>query len=331
MMWRAQIFLLLILGSAYFAYHIGKRSKSGVAGILAGWVLISGANVIANPKIVLTIMELRLKLVASRSFMVTAMLLYFVSNISSYALTGLMFLVQGLAALNCGLLLSVGHGLFNADSMDATFIAMTIPMSLYINNKHLGLKWRILVSAIPILTVFRAVSIGAGGSTPVFVLATQVASYLVATRHSYFILPTFASLFGFGYWARGEAIYSSPDRISNWKLFMSWWWENANIYLGSGSGTFQWLGPAIQNRADNLYVWMHNDFMQIAFEQGLLGIALAVALLVTCLRRAWERPWLVASIGGVCFSMLTQFPLRFAASQLFLLLLIRLSLVEEEL
>jgi hypothetical protein len=324
MAWRYQMWITTLLLSLFMGIHIYRRSKNATAGVLASWVLLSGANVIFNPKIVITLLELRLKLVSGRAFIIASMLMLFVSEISTKCLWIVIRLIEVVTIVNCGLMLHQGYGIFNANSMDATFLAMIYPVMIFTNKSCA--PWRWIVTVVPIVTLFTTPF---PGSTSFFVLFASSMTYLIATHRWRWLLAILPVIVGIAWYKNTTVLFDDAGRSGPWSLFMNWWWENANVVTGTGSGTFTWLGPEIQGKSENLFTWMHSEPLQILFEQGIVGLTLSCCLLVICLYRAWNRPWLLSAIVGTCTASLTQFPLRFALSALFILILIRLSLVEE--
>lgn len=322
MPWRYQQYVFTLALCLFFGYTVYKRSRSLTAGAISSWILLGSANVIFNPSIVLSLMELRLKLVSGRSFALVSMMIFFTCALNARFLPWLMLFFELSSLVNCALLLSNGHGFFNANSMDATFICMVLPLSLLCDR-----PWpiKLVFVGIPLITLSVAPVIG---STAIFVLLTEGLIYLALTNRWKWTVPLGIILVGGGLYINGATLYTSHDRTDQWKLLMSWWWDNANHWLGTGSGTFQWLGPAIQNKERDLFVWMHNDYLQVLFEQGLIGLFLMGCMFVVCIKKAWNRPWLLSAMGGSAFAMVTQFPLRFPLSALFILALIRISFEE---
>lgn len=326
MIWRYSCYIAIIALSVFFGFIIAKKTKSVPAGLLLAWVLGSAGHVLFNPEIFITAMDLRLKLVAGRSFALTSMMVLLVSCMNMHGavwgMRGLIFL----SVVNCALILGLGYGMFNAHTMDATFIALLLPLNIGLAFTSPLKPLNFILAGIPLLTMFMANV----GSTVFFVLALQLGAFLLMVGSWRWLVPAVIVILGYGYMREGANLYTSPDRVDEWIKIMGWWWSNANIWVGTGSGTFMWLGPAIQNRADNLFTWMHNDWLQIIFEQGIIGITLTMWLLMECLYKARNRPWLVSSIAGVCFAMVTQFPLRFPLTILFVLLLIHASLFGDD-
>jgi uncharacterized membrane protein len=100
-----------------------------------------------------------------------------------------------------------------------------------------------------------------------------------------------------------------------------------NPIFGAGSGSFQVLGPRSQllNGATghDLFLFAHNEYLQIFFEQGAIGLVVFLAFGLQVLWRARNRPWLFSSLATYAFIMLTQFPFRFFPSAFIGALLVR--------
>jgi len=224
--------------------------------------------------------------------------------------------------------LLASYGVFNAGSMDMAFNAMAYPMlvfrPMYAGTK-LEIAWRGVVALVPLICLF----FNTTGSTVFFGLAIGVGAFLVMRIHWAWFLAPATGLLILGYVRDVTGFFDDSGRMGPWKLFMSKWWESANIWTGTGTGTFQWLGPAIQNKETDLFIFMHNEYLQVIFEQGFLGLALAGIITVVCLRKALSSPWLFACCLSTMFVAFFQFPLRFVLSQVFVLLLIRLCLDDE--
>lgn len=327
MILRIELFLVLILLVSYFAYHIGSKSKSVVAGLLSGWILISGIMVSHNPGIVSSIIDMRLRVIAAKGFCVVSMFLFLISTIDRKWVSSMFLFFEIMAIIQTILLLKYGVGLFSADSMDAAFVAVILPIS-FLRPKQYPYWFQFILMAIPPFILFAPRL----GNTFFVALATMTFSYLALKRKRIALIltiPLIAGIMALSYRMNGISFFRHADRTEQWKFFMNWLFENEKQWLGTGLSTFQWVGPILQNKTTDIFIWMHSEPLQIIFEQGLLGFALALILTYQCLSRSVKTPWLfVASIGLITIS-LTQFPLRYPVGQFLTLLLIRASLLGE--
>lgn len=109
-----------------------------------------------------------------------------------------------------------------------------------------------------------------------------------------------------------------PDngRFAFISSYMHWWseLEPSQIAFGVGPGTTRVYLPKVnfeeaattQTKAFMIYPWLHNDFLQLIVEAGIVGLILFVLAAFDLWRRASEkqRSFLVA----IAASMMTNFP-----------------------
>lgn len=298
--------------------------------VLLFHVLASAIWVFQAPEFTSDLVSLRLRLVSARSFCLVAMLVFFVQALSRGRLAQLARVFELLALIDAALVLKYGYGFLNSPSMDMTFIMTVYPIILFSKGSFHrprflsdlpDLVYRGLLVVIPVCAL-----VVTPGSTAFFVLMFGTGSYFLIRKEWEKFVMLFAAMFISGFMVNAENIVSHSGRIDQWELLMKWWYENSSILWGTGTGTFQWLGPLVQNKTTNLFIWMHNEYLQILFEQGAIGLLLTCALVFVCLKRSFKVPWLFAVNVGFMMAMLTQFPLRFLTTQILALFLIRTSL-----
>lgn len=238
-----------------------------------------------------------------------------------------------LAVIDCILVLIYDYGMFNASSMDSTFIAMIFPLMISYR------KWSIksfldfgmhtlefvLLVCLPIATI-----ISASGSTAFVVLSFSFAGWAIA--HKKWKLATLSgAILGVGYLV--EMSHNvARTRPMHWKNLMGWWNLNADVLFGTGTGSFQWISPFIQLRQktnDEYLLWMHNEYLQSVFEQGIFGFIIYMVVLWIVIKKSIKSPWLFSTMLGIVASSITYSPLRFFLSQFFVLLICRVSLDDE--
>lgn len=117
-----------------------------------------------------------------------------------------------------------------------------------------------------------------------------------------------------------DHVMADNGRYGIWRFMLTCWWHGYDRVFGAGGGTFFLLGPALMLKAkfdaNALFAWMHNDYFQILFEQGIAGLVLFLLTAYVILKRAFNRLWLFSSLVTFGFTMLLQYPLRFLASAL---------------
>jgi hypothetical protein len=328
MIQRYEYYYGLLFVAIFFAWVVARPKYGTIAFGMLAWVLVSALLIAYYPPYTVDILSLRLRFVSSKSFLVVVTLTWFVASLRKDRVYLLLTFFEALIVINSVSYVWWKYGLFNAGSMDLAFMAMVYPVILFRPRRK---NFAFYIQA---LTPLACLFVNRPGSTVYMALALALSVFFIKERKWKILFPMLLGLMALGYYKSYELgsynFFSDSNRIAPWLQMMSWWWENANIWVGTGSGTFQWLGPEIQNaQTDGIFIWMHNEYLQIAFEQGLVGLALALGLIYFCVRGAWNRPWLLASIASTLFVFAVQFPLRFLFSQIFVLLLVRLALDKE--
>lgn len=231
----------------------------------------------------------------------------------------LMPILRGIGLLNALWMLSQFflsqkiYGVFGNAAMDACFLAILIP-----SQKTVG-------------TIIYSAAIGASGSSTA--MAALGISLGVNWMMKYKSKPYLEIPIVMGFLALGaQKFFDSNGRFDLWRRSMIYWMDQINPWIGSGPGSYFLYGPKIQmlqgNTPDKLFVWMHNDWLQVLFEYGIIGFVLISILFVKMVRAAHDKkePWLVASILTYGFVATTQMPLRYFLMSLLGACLLRLSL-----
>lgn len=224
--------------------------------------------------------------------------------------------------LNCFFVLFNGWGIFNARSPDCTMIAILYPFMVHVapkKEKAAAFVWL----AFPLFTILVT-----KGVTAYVILAAEVFVYMLLQRRYLWAILSAATVIGVG---AGVAGFLEPgrfwfvgDRVNAWKMFLEWWMEEASWTFGTGTGSLEWLAYKIQKTPGDtgFFTIMHNEYIQVLFEQGIIGVVLFGAVWIRGLKRSLEKPWLFLSMVGSSVAMASQFPLRFFLSQITFALLI---------
>ena len=215
--------------------------------------------------------------------------------------------------------------LFNA-SMSGCFAAATLP--LFFVRRPYPWHWIALVASSVLV---------AGQSMPFGVLVFLGCVWMIQRRrfNELALLAVAAACLGFA--LMGDQLLSSNSRFTAWRVAMSWWQDHANPWLGSGSGTFVSIGPDLTNgRHPDAFpakwMWLHSDWLQILFEQGILGLCLATAVFVTALRRfyhAQNQAGFYALIACGAFAA-ANMPLRYPLTALLCAFLVVWAFAEKQ-
>jgi hypothetical protein len=121
-----------------------------------------------------------------------------------------------------------------------------------------------------------------------------------------------------------------PNYLDDSARYQNWWLYLDKIldapWFGHGAGSFAVLGPAIQGlhgEKGNWLVFAHNEYLQIAFEYGGLGLLMAALVLGTAIYRYRSQPETQATLFGLAACSLTNFPLRLAVPAFIIVLILK--------
>lgn len=215
----------------------------------------------------------------------------------------------------------------NNSAADASIMAVLIPIICFRRSLwvHIDPWLTGLCFVLPVTAILIS-----GSSTGVVALGIMLAAWLVSSKklknvqgpHLIFLILVLSSLIALAIYFMGHKFLEDSGRFFTWKVSMEFWVAKANHIFGSAGGTYLTLGPAVQQAAYikngvtafPQFFFMHNEYLQILFEQGAIGLTLIVAVAGTALYKARKLPWLFTSLSTYCFIALTQFPLRFFGS-----------------
>lgn len=292
------IFLLLMLT----VFPIYYRTSLSIT-LAYAWVIISACRVCmtdvyaGNPESWISAMDAA----ATRSlleFVVMCTAIFF------FKIKYWKIFFQCVAVTNVVFLIIPPHwGLFSNASMAGCFAVATLPL-FYSKRLILGLH----VLAILISSRHQ----------PLLGLSILCTLYFWRARH-YWVLAGIPIVGGLlAYFLTGD-FGNSNGRYELWQLAMNFWKEHANLYLGFGSGAFGVIGPAI---TDHKYIWLHSDYLQILFEQGIIGVILALAVAFDVLKRLKRKLFDAFLMLLVC--AIANMPLRYPLFALYGAYIIRL-------
>lgn len=256
-----------------------------------------------------------------------------------------------LAVINALVMLfNTDCGILDNAAMDASLTLTLIPLMLFRKE----FKWKWLV-AIPLAAIIKS-----GSSTAFIGLFALAAAYWYAFQGRK--LQKLAELFLFDIliWALNfvlwfgtdwvdlirlpflhHALFYSDGRSTMWKCAWKFFVQSnaapgygletkvLHQSMGFGTGTYAIHGPLLY--PDQLFIWLHNDWLQLGFEQGAVGLLLASIIFFLAWKRTRSNPWLFPAIFSYGFTMLTQMPLRHVFSAFYGAFLIRLAFERKEL
>lgn len=121
-----------------------------------------------------------------------------------------------------------------------------------------------------------------------------------------------SALISIAYYHSNSAWFDSSERLHNYARFMEFpnrlW--NFKVF-GVGANSFMWVSLMMDNFGSTNWVWMLSDWLQITFEFGRVGLALALATFVTAIWNVRRNAQLLAAVLGCGSFMLTYHPCHF--------------------
>lgn len=324
--WRMHQFYSFMILTAAIGYQICKRWNL-LVGFTFMYVAMSAVYMFQGPGATWANLQPRIDTSAAASWAELVGMILYISNIEPKHISVHLLFMEILIIINCVIVIIFGYGMFNAHTMDSAVIAIFLP-SMWFRSQHSNKSWLdILWLGIKIILPIWACLV-AGGSTLYLGLTCGVIAYQISNRSSkkwLFVLPAIAAV---AYWSEGNLVLKGGGRIPEWERFYNWWSESAEWLIGTGTGSFLWLGPTIElNEGQKEYmIFMHNDYLQIIFEQGLIGFGLCMCLGADLVKRALKTPWLFSTVITIAAVSLTYYPLRWSVSSFYMMLIARICL-----
>lgn len=114
---------------------------------------------------------------------------------------------------------------------------------------------------------------------------------------------------------------SDSGRFAIWRMYIEWWATFTNEHwtayvFGTGLGTTRVLLPLAQVAAGAdvekgpWFFWLHNDWLQLQIELGIVGMSFVMAFAFETFRRAWRSPSLLGAATAFAVSMLPNFSIH---------------------
>lgn len=206
-------------------------------------------------------------------------------------------------------------GLMGWESFDAALVAACIP---FVPN------W---LKAASILTI-----VTRHANTALIILAAQflALSIKVPTYRKYWLL-VIPGMFHVAHKFHVNVNFDTGDRLRQWNKILDFWWSAGwrQRVIGFGPASFLHLSLLMDKYQAPLWLHAHEDWLQIAFETGMVGLALAVGTVATALKRAWDDVKILSAVFGVCAFAASYHPARFFPSMAIAALVFRLALTKK--
>lgn len=183
-------------------------------------------------------------------------------------------------------------GFIDVSGMNSCLIAVTILpiIPILLRNLKEPLMWFVIAINLTAIFISR-------GSIAYGVLAVGSLGYFIRSKKIHWALLAIVASLSIGLIAEGRELFDSAGRLEAYKIFTGAWWNSRYFWDGFGVGTFQMLGQAIQRRTGFMmrtdgtpwmWLWMHNDWLETLFQQGIIGFSLIVALALEVFFRLYK-------------------------------------------
>ncbi len=199
------------------------------------------------------------------------------------------------------------YGLLNNKAADSSFIGCMLPMIFY---KGVN-EWKMYASAtLMVLAIFFTrsstglASIGVGASAILFQTAPKRV-WLLSSILGLILLGGIGSAF------LGRELVDPSGRQIVWREA----WNMAIQAPWFGHGTGSWT---IESRKlAGGWLWLHNDYLEVFFENGIVGLMLVLITYCVLLIRLYKRDSVYFAVAVVYgFTALTEMPLRLFVTQI---------------
>lgn len=226
---------------------------------------------------------------------------------------------QGIAALNAALIVAcfvysgTPYGLLCNPSMSGCLQVCLLP--LFISSK--GRKCAPLGVLLMVVTALLTAQ-----SQPIAGVFLLGGILLILARE--YGLLFLASLLApiVGYLIAGHDLLNSTGRWGNWQLVLSQW-RLTNPLVGLGTGTFPIWGIALTSSQPDKWTFAHSDWLQILFEQGVIGLTLTLWCFCDVLQKAWQRKEQFVAVLLYGAWGIANMPLRFPLACLYGMFILR--------
>ena len=196
------------------------------------------------------------------------------------------------------------RGLVGNASMNGQLIAVML-FAVIAHLRASGVATRLLIALFVSASVAVALT---GASTPVGVLAVMVAAFAIANGRALYAVAAIVPI-ALLRLSLGPVAFDSTGRFEHWQNIFAWWISSKQYAFGLGLGSYRKIFAVMP---ESMGLWAHNDYLQLLFETGLVGLGSLLVVLFYALKKSYARPWLFASVAGYAAGAGFNFPAHLA-------------------
>lgn len=218
-------------------------------------------------------------------------------------------------------------GVLNNYAMDSMLIIFGVPFLLRGKRR---IPWSVFLCLVGILV--------GGSTTGIISIAVCLGSYYAAKNiHIAKSICYCLIILGICIWFGDMFVpdfFSGNGRFEIWKLTYEFWLEKDFLWTGLGAGSFSVYAPHVQIIKNyhpyGFYVWAHNEYYQMLFEFGYIGLAVFLFSVSHILVRTFRRPYLFSFFCTYAFVSVTQMPLRLFLTAMILAFILSFALASDK-
>jgi hypothetical protein len=220
-------------------------------------------------------------------------------------------------------------GFIGNPGMNASLIAVIFPLLLGTLWEESGTAYRKRYGLLCILPPVLAVILS-GASQPLVLLALGTLLYFIriAPRIIPYVVGGMSVSFIAGpllFWS--EDFLADTGRYSIWKLMLRDFWEKRSLWFGVGPGESILYIPSAQMEhqyaaGGHAWLWFHSDWLQLLYEQGVVGLLTYLVALYFILKFAWRRPGMFSGAVMTALMGVANFPFRSALHTVWITILV---------
>lgn len=214
-----------------------------------------------------------------------------------------------LAMIEIGMLMTLGWGMMLMPSFSLVLLAMIFPLA----GSYLKIAIAATIAIVP-------------GETGKMMLAAQGLYALwhwtkakgINKQVFGILLGAFTILF-FSFFSTISENLSEIERVIIWKRQLRWMIEMPDtpawIYVkswlvGHFPGSYIWIAQLLNDWQAPIFQSAHNDWFQILFETGIIGLLLALASFLFALKKVWNDRVIAPALISMSVGMMTYHPMR---------------------
>lgn len=331
-------FVFFALFGSWLGYHIIKTTKNIGLGLFVTWIIFGGIYVtnfrLGFYELFPVQDNIRVKAVALMGLLGVIVPIVFMGGLSRNTIKYCFEAMGWVAFIDAVVVIMQWTyeipvmGLNGNPSLNAGIIATCYPLILSQINHKDAWYYKLALIAIPIFAIMIS-----DASIPFGVLCVATGSYLISNSRNKrgIILAACAAIllsiiiFIAAYFLYPATLFDSSTRFDYWQMFFNYFFEYHSRWLGAGTNTFRFWGPLIQDAYNQApggyyYIYMHSDILQILFENGLIGLGLAMLACIDVLRHARNSPVVLSMLLAWLSSAVFNWPGKHPASALVLVL-----------